>query len=313
MSALPSLSLQQIREENRLVYHTLASSTILIWNFCISFNQEIDFVWRAGKKWTLINVLFCILRYLGLFLAIVQIVFYTNLTGLLHPSTSTCQAWIWFRAAGGPVLLYSAELLLIMRVYAFYDMSRPLLYSLLILLACHVSVQSVFVALKVPEIIVTPIPFPTNRNVGICLMTSSPAALSFLWIPTFIVEGILFGFIAIRAIQLKPWSRPHAHGIVTVLIRDGSWTFLCIFAASLWLCVAFQTNPEQGNIALTWGLTMIGYCGTPLILNLRSEALKSSATTVNTRLGMILLDDFAVSDRDDRDTATVRFGISTTS
>jgi hypothetical protein len=125
-------------------------------------------------------------------------------------------------------------------------MNRPLLYSLLILLACHVSVQGVLVGLKVPEIIVTPVPFPMNRYLGMCATARIPTALSFLAcvmyatlliplfkvfihrVSTLIVESILFGLVAVRAIQLKPWSVPHAHGLVTVLVRDGSWTFLCL-------------------------------------------------------------------------------------
>jgi hypothetical protein len=59
--------------------------------------------------------------------------------------------------------------------------------------------------------------------------TVDPSIKGFIHrVPALIVESILFGLVAVRAIQLKPWSVPHAHGLVTVVVRDGSWTFLCL-------------------------------------------------------------------------------------
>ncbi|KAF8489306.1 hypothetical protein JB92DRAFT_1380124 [Gautieria morchelliformis] len=279
MTSSPPPSLQEVWEENRLVYHTIASSTFLMWNHCITLCQEIDLVWRATKKWTLTNFLFCILRYLSLSLAIVQIVVYTNISGLLRPSPTTCHAWEWFRTAGGPILLYCAETLLILRVYAFYDRT-----------------QGVLVGLLVPRMIIIPRSFPANRF-GICLVTSSPSQLSHLWTPTIIVEIILFAFVATRAIQSKPWIMRYEQNILVVLVRDGSWAFICIFAVCLWTTIASRVNHAQEDIALAWGITLQGYCGTHLVLNLRSEALRTrSATTLNTHLGMAFLDNSSMTD-----------------
>ena len=121
-----------------------------------------------------------------------------------------------------------------------------MLYGLLILLACHVVVQSVLLGVIVPNMTVMPSPFPTNLHVGTCL-ASTPPLFSFFWcvlyptvwtliskycvarLPEIPVETILFSFVAIKAIQAKPWILRKGHNIMTVLLRDGTVVFICMF------------------------------------------------------------------------------------
>ena len=89
-------------------------------------------------------------------------------------------------------------------------------------------------------------------------------------IATLIVESILFGFVAIKAIQAKTCIMKPNHDLFRVLIKDGSLSFLCVFgqsslasgcfsycshvteAVGLWTSVAYQVgNPEKGDSAIT--------------------------------------------------------------
>lgn len=61
-------------------------------------------------------------------------------------------------------------------------------------------------------------------------------------------------------------SRP----LLVVFVRDDAWAFLIIFAVSLWATLAYELTEHKGEVALTWHYSVLGFCGSRLILNLRS-------------------------------------------
>ena len=56
-----------------------------------------------------------------------------------------------------------------------------MLYSLLIFIGCHFAVQSALVGILVPKVVVAPSSLSPTINAGICLVSSNPPGLSFLW------------------------------------------------------------------------------------------------------------------------------------
>lgn len=130
-----------------------------------------------------------------------ELVFYTNVLGLIKPSPSQCTAWLRFEAAGGQILFFCIEIVLILRgtlsflflfiysflnrsyftVYAFYGRSKPLLFCILALFALETASRITILAITIPEILILPSPLPQNLHAGACLVVKDPKLFSSYW------------------------------------------------------------------------------------------------------------------------------------
>ncbi|KAF8586106.1 hypothetical protein K439DRAFT_1632025 [Ramaria rubella] len=265
-AAIPGL----IIAEDMIIYNTVAASAFIFWEHCITLREEIDLIWRS--QWNLINALFFVIRYITLIVRIVELVFYTNVFGLIRPTSSQCGAWIRFEAASGQILVFSVEIILIMRVFAFYGRKRRLLYGLFVLFACENIARITILGLTIPKILVVPSPLPPNIHSAACLVLETPSLFSNYWVPALIFDSILFLLVAVRFVQTKLQAELDSPHVLVVFVRDGAWAFTMIFASMLWGTLAFELTPIKGDIALTWLFSVLGFCGSRLILNLRSAA-----------------------------------------
>ncbi|KAF8529366.1 hypothetical protein JB92DRAFT_2861729 [Gautieria morchelliformis] len=266
-----------ITAEDAIIYNTLAASMFIFWEHCITFNEEVDLIWRA-KKWGTVNTLFVVMRYMAFSIRIVELVFYTNVFGLIRPSTSQCIAWLRFEAASGYILFFCVEVVLMMRVFAFYGRNRLLLVTLLALFACESAARITILGITMPNIVIVPNPLPPHLHAGACLIVSVPSIFSNYWVPGLIFESILFLLVVYQFIQTKRHAEIGSPHVLIVFVRDGAWAFSLIFAFLLWSALSYELTPVKGDVALTWVFSVLGFCGPRLILNLRSAGVDSVQT-----------------------------------
>jgi len=246
--------------EDAVIYNAVAASMFIFWDHCITFSQEVDLIWRSNK-WGAINTLFLVIRYMTLSIRVVELVFYTNVFGLIRPTSSQCVAWIRFEAASGQILFFCVEIVLILRVFAFYGRKWRILFALLALFACESAVRITILGITMPKIITLPNPLPSNLHAGACLITVVPPLFSSYWVPALTFESILFLLVVYQFVQTKRHAEIGSPHILIVFVRDGSWAFTLIFAVLLWSTLAFELNPVKGDIGLTWLYSVLGFCG----------------------------------------------------
>jgi len=271
-----------VTAEDATIYNMVAASTFIFWDQCITFREEVELIWRS--KFSPVSLLFLVIRYGTLGFRIFVLVFYTKFSGLLRPSLTACKGWLWLEVALGLSLFCCVEIVLIMRVFAFYGRNKLLLASLLTLFACEHAAVLTIAAIAVPKFQMVPSPLPTNLPVPACLILYIPALWYSFWIPCIAFESTLFLLVISRFVRTKRLEIGNPR-LLTIFVRDGVWAFTLIFAAFLWsiLSAAFF-DPTKGDIALTWFWSIQCFCGTRLVLNLRSAVQRRTLATLDTDL-----------------------------
>jgi len=264
--------------EDVYTYNIVASSMLVFWEHCIAFRQEIDLIWRSN--WSPVSIIFCISRYLALCIKVVELVNYTDVYGRIHLSPSSCRGIVWFDGIAGLFLFYSVEVLLILRVFAFYGRSRRWLAGILILFVCEMLSVVIILIKTMPEMQIIPNPFPPNLHIGACLVEKVPPLFFTFWIPALIFQSFLFGLVAAKFIFTKS-QITQSPRLLVVFVRDGAWAYALIFAGLLWATLAYTLSPvsEKGNIALIWFHSILAFSGPRMVLNLRSAAQRISKST----------------------------------
>jgi len=259
-----------IRAEDPVIYNNLAASTFFFWDYCLTFGQEVELIWRS--KWSPVKLLFYAVRYVTLVIRIVELVFYANISGFIRPSALACMAWVWFEVISGHVVFIGVEILLIMRMYAFYGGNKYLLSALFIVLILQHAASIFIMVMTVPKIVVIPTPLPSHLHSGACLVVSIPNLFFHYWVPGLIFESILFVLLVAKFIGTKWKIGTYTPHLLAVFIRDGAWAFMLIFAAFLWCTLEFQLSLQKGDVPLTWIYSILGFSGSHLVLNLRVAA-----------------------------------------
>ncbi|KIJ54684.1 hypothetical protein M422DRAFT_24590 [Sphaerobolus stellatus SS14] len=272
MSASSPDVLALIANENVIIYNMVASSVFLFWDYCITFSEEVKLIW--SKKIGYVSILFLGIRYFTLCVKILHLVFYTDALRLIHATPISCEVWAWFEALAGHFTYFMIEVLLIMRIYAFYERNRILLVTLVTLLIIEHAPSFVFLGLTLPHFKFLPNPFPPQIHASACIITFLPKLFADYWAPGFAFQAILFLLLIYKFIHTKLKTTISTSRLLTVFVRDGAWAFVIIFAILLWNQLAFIINPQGGEVALGWLFSVFGFCGTRLVLNLRVAADK---------------------------------------
>ncbi|KAJ7639283.1 hypothetical protein FB45DRAFT_905185 [Roridomyces roridus] len=108
-------------------YILCATSVLLVYELLTTFDEEVERVWSL--KWRLPKVLFMLNRYLTRALLILQ--FYSG--GVPGTSARFCQIYGYWQVIPPRLAILGAQAVMIIRLSAIYNNSRPMLYLLLLL------------------------------------------------------------------------------------------------------------------------------------------------------------------------------------
>lgn len=259
-----------LKTENTVIYNTIAASAFFLWEYCITFAEEIDLIWRW--KWSPITVLFIVIRYLAFAIRIVELVFYGNLTGLIKPSMQTCQNWVKLEVIGGHCLALAVDLLLAVRTHALYGRNRIVLGLLIVIILVGQGVGISILVRVLPHFVTLPLPLPPNIHVGACVVLAADPDFPNYLIPTLVTESSFFLLVLIKFVHTKITVKTNTSHLLLVFLRDGIWAFAMVFGVLVWTIVTYKNTPANGDIAITWLFTVLPFAGTRLVINLRSEA-----------------------------------------
>ncbi|KAG2049917.1 hypothetical protein BDR06DRAFT_940940, partial [Suillus hirtellus] len=209
MSALPSVS--DMTKLHTVKYANLSSLAILVFDYCITFSEEVRWTWF--KPWDVIRIIFTISRYMPF--AGVGITAYYALRAS-DQCAATLEGYII-----DVISIVSAEALLVIRTWAFWQKSKRLLIGLLVY-----SVLSVAAAIAVDLDPVVFIPGEGPSAAGCYFESTRNSAVVYMFLAMFeFVMLILTVYKRIRD------YKDLQSGIVVTLYRDGMFYMLCILGA----------------------------------------------------------------------------------
>ncbi|KZT60637.1 hypothetical protein CALCODRAFT_95397 [Calocera cornea HHB12733] len=234
VGGLPIATYYQIRNTYDIQFAAMA---LTVYDIILTFEREVKLVWRGS--WNLASLLYLATRYYTLVESVLNIV--TVLDPSLSPGECTSfnlYADIW----SIPIIVTLIEAILVLRVCALYGNTWRIKVTLWSLLAGSFITTATLSGVVSPALM--PIASPVPSVVG-CFFFNDDLAerlLSMIWIPSLVVEVILFGLTALRTFQhVRAQVRTP---VLTVILKDGCLYFFTIFALML-LNAVFYGVPNQ--------------------------------------------------------------------
>ncbi|KZT20881.1 hypothetical protein NEOLEDRAFT_1140217 [Neolentinus lepideus HHB14362 ss-1] len=280
MVALSSLAdnVALVREIQQTRYAELASSIIVIYDHLITLDQEIELIWKS--HWTIGKVLFLINRYYALASVICNncILFSTHLSD----SVSFCLRLFQWQACTGLLVSTIAEIILLLRLYALYQLNRRVLFFMLAAFIVSVGAAATILGLVLVRVSAHSQLLP---GVPFCLPLDVPSWFYTFWIPLLAFESLLCGLALIRAFgyfRARPTMFQSGRYIVNILIRDSVIYYLIVFATYFANLVIFLTgSPGVLESGIGFAMAMSCVMGSRLCLNIRDVPYEIEDSTVS--------------------------------
>jgi len=258
---------------------TLAGWVLLVYDWVISFDQEVDLIW--DKPWNIAKGLYYFNRYIPLMLLCVHTMIYLN----LDVSKSTCLFWFQFEGWTGMTCIGAVEAILATRVWALWDGNRIILGILLFGLAAEMAVMSFILGTTSSRLDTISEVFP-GVEFKVCIPLNTPPYFFAFWIPPLAFGTMVLILACYRGLTSVQFGlRDLGKTLVAVILRDSVMYFAAIVATDL-LCttVWLQRSDVLFQTVVGPGLAVPSVLGSRLLLNLREVYYKPYNTgTLATR------------------------------
>ncbi|KAG1767125.1 hypothetical protein EDD22DRAFT_327785 [Suillus occidentalis] len=109
-------------------YWIVAASVVVVYDWVLTIVQEIELIWR--QRWSLMTVLYLVIRYIGIPYSVARVLQMMPLVSLTDAVSN-----ILYYATNGTNVVVTAMLgvIMIVRLHAMYQRSRPMLIFLVII------------------------------------------------------------------------------------------------------------------------------------------------------------------------------------
>ncbi|KAF8582490.1 hypothetical protein K439DRAFT_1661809 [Ramaria rubella] len=240
--------------------HSVAAAlTFLIYDQFLTFDDEVEYVWRRPRS--LGKALFIFNRYFALF----SLIFEALVFFLGSLTNNVCQKFFYWEAVSTIVVIVSAEIILVARIYAVYDCNKCLLRFLMGLGGAEFMTSLVAELISLPKMPAATLP----RQTG-CYVLKVPSYTFIAWIPALIVEATLLSLMLYKAWKL--FGEGGRFPLLRLLIRDSILYFSTNIAILLLNCFiwAFNVNHEIiVEVVLGWAIAIPCAMVSRLLLNMR--------------------------------------------
>ncbi|KZT36399.1 hypothetical protein SISSUDRAFT_1034864 [Sistotremastrum suecicum HHB10207 ss-3] len=253
---------------------SLSGFVLLIYDFILSFPEELKFVWRS--RWSLGKVLFLLNRYLVPLDLAVELVSFMSTT----PSDNFCKKWfitdtvlVWFELA-------VIQALLVMRTAALWNGNK---YVMALLATTYLGTMAaiLWVVIRVTRDVTIIAERPVPQLLG-CLFAAEKDVTSGIWLAPLTVETVIFLLTSLKAFQHwqnKLLSRTH---LVTILYRDGFLYFVVMFAMNILNTLIFYLLPLQlSEVTFILYRALMSVMASRLLLNVRAALLEPQTATAS--------------------------------
>jgi len=252
------------------VFAQVASLALLLYDYALTFGEEVDLVWR--RNWSVGTGLFLVNRYTGIFSLAFNIGVFLNNT----LSDEFCFHFVRYQVAGTLMAVWLVEIILGFRVWALYARSRKILYFLLGLLTVAVTICTSVGYFVFRD--VTVLPRPGSFLSG-CYPLGFPVYTFALALPELINATILLVLTLVRTARSVRMGRRQAPMFV-LFVKDGVLYYLCIVFILLMNAFAFSSF-TIGAAATGLAIAIPCALGSRILLNIRHQILLPRTANVS--------------------------------
>ncbi|KAF9458920.1 hypothetical protein BDZ94DRAFT_1312825 [Collybia nuda] len=259
-------------------YFQVAAYVILIYDHALTFSDEVERIWK--QKISGAAVLFLINRYLTpLQFMIVINAFHDP---IWTPSVGVSSVIYDLPGASTVALIAVCELIMILRVYALYGRSGPILGFLMILWIIQITLSSISLTHG----------FPVSLPPGLvgCILTGEGPLFPAIWIMPLVTDFSVFLLMLWKSRDYIRQTR--STRTINVFLRDGSLYFLVICMANLLNTLLFvMAESDLKVIGASFSQLITATMISRLVINLRSADADSLGQETNlnqtTRMGFM--------------------------
>ncbi|GJE86752.1 hypothetical protein PsYK624_028330 [Phanerochaete sordida] len=228
-------------------YFSMSSRVLFLWEFCVTFDDEVEYVWRG--RWTPATILYMINRYVNVVITLLEL--------LDQAPFQTEQCFVLKRDSCGPFVRVLQSLLVValfivaafatIRVYAIWNYNwKPALLILLLSLISPI-ISIIMDVDQLPAIAPPPsvgawafLTIPHSRRLTIINRASTVA-----------YDGVVLLLTVARAMSLRQDSiRLRVRdGIMALILRDGALYFLALLCINLTQIIMSAELAGNNNIA----------------------------------------------------------------
>ncbi|KAF9445191.1 hypothetical protein P691DRAFT_283424 [Macrolepiota fuliginosa MF-IS2] len=249
-------------------YCQLAALVITFYDHIITFDQELEMIWK--KRWSKSKILYLMCRYIGDILILGETYLYLN-----QQPTDASLVGMWatrILAMIAFICTWTTQLILKFRITALYN-SRLLSRCLTAVFVGGIISLIILglLSLNGMQVISEPI-----HGIHQCTCTKLPPNAFMLWFPILFFDTLLFS-LAIGIVVIN-WRRkcsqplsPESGGpsLVAVLLRDNFEYFFLAFGIYLTTTVVWlSAKPQYFSIPACFSYSIVTVMGCRLILNL---------------------------------------------
>ncbi|KAL5525985.1 hypothetical protein ACEPAG_7323 [Sanghuangporus baumii] len=274
-------------------YSELASSTIIVFDYLLTLDQEIQFIWKA--RWSIGKLLFFVNRYYTLF-----VVGFNNYA-LFSPKLSDDVRLHWFRWQGwtGLVAAALAETILQLRLYALYYGNKKVLALMVSFFISAMASSAIIMGITLRGVEARAHLIP---GTDFCIPIHVSSHFYAFWIPILCFEALLCALACIRGYRsyrdreirrlsvlrrrARQSHQPEKHlNILEILLRDSVGYFIIAFATYLTTTLIWIIGPITVlEIPIGFTVAFSSVIGNRLLLNLRGSAKSASSADARNQI-----------------------------
>jgi len=195
-------------------------------------------------------------------------------------SDQICQSFLYGEMILSTIIVVSADIILVFRVWILYSRSRRFLYFMVPLIAAEIIAMIVVGVYTVEPLIhyvhVGPV-------LGGCYSLEVPRLFTFYAVPSFVTAVLMFSLTAYKCGSTLMVLGPRRTPIIAVFMRDGLFWFLTILVVSVVEIVLWdRARPTLAEIPVIPSTAFIAIIGARVVLNIKhiaSATIPGAATT----------------------------------
>ncbi|KAJ7707373.1 hypothetical protein B0H17DRAFT_1032536 [Mycena rosella] len=260
-SELEAELLQLIADTQTTNYLVAASLTLAVIEHVATFKDELKLVWNGPLR--ISSVIYIWMRYF----ALITLIIYSTFMLREVKSDYTCQSFLLAEGVTSSLIVVTADIILVLRVWILYGRPRKLLYFLLALVTAEIItmiIVAVFTILPLREY------FHIGYTILGCYSLRVPRYFTFYAVPLVVTSFTMFGMTLYKCGRTLFDNRAARMPVITLFLRDGVFWFLAIFAISVAeLLVWARGRPGLAQATVSPATVLNSVIGTRILLNLK--------------------------------------------
>ncbi|KDR75831.1 hypothetical protein GALMADRAFT_248554 [Galerina marginata CBS 339.88] len=260
-----------------------ASLAVLLWEWAITFDDEVGLIWsKANYSW--LKWIFFFARYFVLAVQLISRFLEVAISAQYDLYEGAIRVWYTGQVIVACIAVSALDLVLMARVYALYNQQRWIGALLVFCLASEVIITVIGLLLNLPGEFFEPS----------MLVTHLPASFAYLGIASVASQFIILIFTLRKYVRSPLSTVP----LVRLMTRDGTFAFLMLTIFGTCVAVYTVCNIVYAVTGYAWLLSAVSCATCRLIINMQriptSHETRDTSTTI--QFTTIFTDQIVIED-----------------